>query len=75
MTKYLVQILLDRGKKTERWEYVHPTGGQPYEYETREEAEKASRLSYDTNPTIVRVVSDEDMFSDEHRYKGRPRKE
>ena len=73
---YRFQVCLDKGTKHERWSDVRPTGGPPYEYATKEEAEDMARICYGRDPTIVRVyeVEDEDMFSDEHRYKGRPRK-
>jgi hypothetical protein len=50
------QVHLDAGKPTDRWEDVRPTGGQPYEYPTREEAEKNAYICYGKDPSIVRVV-------------------
>jgi hypothetical protein len=52
---YRFQVRLDVGKKTERWEDVHPVGGAPYQYATRAEAENMARICYGNDPAIVRV--------------------
>jgi hypothetical protein len=38
------------------WVWVRPTGGEPYQYETKAEAEKMLRICYDMcSPDQVRV--------------------
>lgn len=54
--KYRFQVHLDVGQKTDRWSDVHPTGGTPYEYTTRKEAEDMARICYGNDPAIVRVI-------------------
>lgn len=44
------------GKDIYEWKAVHPTGGQPYRYDTREEAERMARICYGSDPSIVRVT-------------------
>jgi hypothetical protein len=65
MTKYRFQVCLDKGTKNERWEYVHPVGGPPYEYDSKVEAERMARICYGDNPSDVRTVTmverDDDM--------------
>lgn len=55
--QYRFQVCLDKGKKSERWEDVHPAGkpDQPYEYETRDEAERMARICYGDDASIVRI--------------------
>ena len=55
-TKYEFQVCLDRGTDKERWHSVRPSSGQPYQYDTRDEAEQMARICYGTDPSIVRVV-------------------
>ena len=37
-------------------EKVRPTNGQPYQYDTKEKADRMARLCYDVDSTGVRVV-------------------
>jgi hypothetical protein len=56
--KYRFQVLLEtrvNGVPVKEWKDVHPTGGQPYEYDTRREAEDMARMCYGNDPSIVRV--------------------
>lgn len=43
--KIFVRVTIDSTGRKE-WRAVRPTGGQPYEYATREEAEKMAALCY-----------------------------
>jgi len=51
---YRIQVLINRGKKDEYWDFVRPTGGSPYEYPTKDEAIRAARLCYDIAAAIKR---------------------
>lgn len=42
-------------KKVYEWKPIRPSSGDPYKYDTREEAERMSRLCYDTDSSIVRI--------------------
>lgn len=48
--------IYDKARNVDVWRDVRPTGGQPYRYETREEAERMARFCYDVDPSVVRVV-------------------
>ena len=52
---FRIQVCLNRGTKNERWADMRPTGGEPYEYATKEEAEHMAYICYSRNPRIVRV--------------------
>jgi len=38
-----------------RWAIVRRSNGEPYVFDTEEEAVEASRLCYDADPTTVRI--------------------
>ena len=54
--RFQVYIETDQRLKKMEWKDVHPTGGQPYEYDTKEEAERMAYICYGNDPSIVRVV-------------------
>ena len=57
--KYQMQVHMrtcDHPVKYE-WRSVHPTGGKPYEYETREEADRMLNICYpEQTSNEVRVI-------------------
>ncbi len=55
--KYGIEVLVpNKERGCFEWQRVRPTGGKPYEYETRAEAESMRRLCYDADSTQARVV-------------------
>jgi len=52
---YRFEVCIDKGTERERWADVRPSGGEPYEYPTHEEAERMANLCYGRDPSIVRV--------------------
>jgi hypothetical protein len=49
-----MQVLTGHGKDS-KWDWVHPTNGQPYQYPTKKEAEQMLRICYPLS-TNVRVM-------------------
>lgn len=56
MKKFGIEVLIISKHNVAQWKRVCPTGGAPYVYSTREEAEHMRRLCYDADPTKARVV-------------------
>jgi hypothetical protein len=55
--RFQVRVCVNTTTKEHKWKDVHPNNEQqPYEYETRAEAEKMAYICYGNDPTIVRVV-------------------
>lgn len=54
-TRFGIEVRVET-KDGPQWQRVRPTGGKPYEYDTRREAEDMRRLCYDADPTQARVV-------------------
>ena len=53
---YRLQVKVRTRPNEYEWHDVYPTGGKPYEYDTRKEAEDMARICYGSDPAIVRVV-------------------
>lgn len=45
-----------KDRRNVRWLPVTNSDGKVYEYDTKEEAQRMSRLCYDADPTIIRIV-------------------
>lgn len=50
------QVAIENRDGTKEWKDVHPVGGAPYEYSTRQQAQDMARLCYGNDPAIVRVI-------------------
>jgi len=66
--KYRFQVCLDKGTDKERWADVRPAGGAPYEYATRDEAERMAYICYGNDHTIARVVELDTGEEDSRAY-------
>jgi hypothetical protein len=47
--------VMKEGKPDYEWQWVQPTGGQPYAYETADEAEYMRRICYGNDFNVSRV--------------------
>ena len=56
---YSIEVLIPNPDacKPAEWKKIRPTGGDPYVWETREEAANMRRICYpDQNPAEVRII-------------------
>lgn len=51
-----VFVRKEQGADIYEWRDMRPTGGKPYRYATRREAENMAYICYGNDPSICRVV-------------------
>ena len=54
--KYEFQIQVPDSNRVMTWRSVRPTGGQPYQYDTKTEAHQAADMCYGGAFVLTRVI-------------------
>lgn len=54
--RFVIEVFVRKDAENMEWRAVHPTRGRPYEYPTRDDAERAARCLYPDHGLKVRVT-------------------